>query len=96
MSNTKLSKILWALIPIVIAIISIFVISRYTTSQGFYEPFTDSLDDKRNTVLEMTAASTAASGAISFLPAPKKKKTLKALSFQGFMLYYSQKVSGSR
>lgn len=68
MSNTKLSKILWALIPIVIAIISIFVISRYTTSQGFYEPFTDSLDDKRNTVLEMTAASTAASAAISFLP----------------------------
>ena len=71
MSNTKLSKILWALIPIVIAIISIFVISRYTTSQGFYEPFTDSLDDKRNTVLEMTAASTAASGAISFLPDDK-------------------------
>lgn len=71
MSDSKLNKILWALVPVVIALISVLVISRFVTSPRFYSSYIDSLDDKRSTVMEMTAASTAASAAISFLPDDK-------------------------
>ena len=68
MENEKQKKILFALIPIVIALPSFFVIARFTSSTEFNAKTIQSLDDKKTTVMELAAASTAASAAITLIP----------------------------
>ena len=68
MENEKQKKILFALIPIVIALLSFFVIARFTSSTEFNAKKIQSLDDKKTTVMELAAASTAASAAITLIP----------------------------
>lgn len=68
MENEKQKKILFALIPIVIALLSFFVIARFTSSTEFNEKTIQSLDDKKTIVMELAAASTAASAAITLIP----------------------------
>ena len=68
MENEKQKKIIFALIPIVIALLSFFVIARFTSSTEFNAKTIQSLDDKKTTVMELTAASTAASAAIRLIP----------------------------
>ena len=68
MENEKQKKIIFALIPIVIALLSFFVIARFTSSTEFNAKTIQSLDDKKTIVMELTAASTAASAAITLIP----------------------------
>ena len=68
MENEKQKKILFALIPIVIALLSFFVIARFTSSTEFNAKTIQSLDDKKTPVMELAAASTAASAAITLIP----------------------------
>lgn len=68
MENEKQKKILFALIPIVIALLSFFVIARFTSSTELNAKTIQSLDDKKTTVMELAAASTAASAAITLIP----------------------------
>ena len=68
MENEKQKKIIFALIPIVIALLSFFVIARFTSSTEFNAKTIQSLDDKKTTVMELTAASTASSAAITLIP----------------------------
>ena len=68
METEKQKKILFALIPIVIALLSFFVIARFTSSTEFNAKTIQSLDDKKTTVMELAAASTAASAAITLIP----------------------------
>ena len=68
MENEKQKKILFALIPMVIALLSFFVIARFTSSTEFNAKTIQSLDDKKTTVMELAAASTAASAAITLIP----------------------------
>lgn len=68
MENEKQKKILFALIPIVIALLSFFVIARFTSSTEFNAKTIQSLDDKKTTVMELAAASTASSAAITLIP----------------------------
>lgn len=68
MENEKQKKILFALIPIVIALLSFFVIARFTSSTEFNAKTIQSLDDKKTTVMELAAASTAASATITLIP----------------------------
>lgn len=68
MENEKQKKILFALIPIVIALLSFFVIARFTSSTEFNAKTIQSLDDKKTTVMELASASTAASAAITLIP----------------------------
>ena len=68
MENEKQKKILFALIPIVIALLSFFVIARFTSSTEFNAKTIQSLDDKKTTVMELAAASTAASASITLIP----------------------------
>ena len=68
MENEKQKKILFALIPIVIALLSFFVIARFTSSTEFNAKTIQSLDDNKTTVMELAAASTAASAAITLIP----------------------------
>lgn len=66
--SKKTETIIKAVIPIIIAVISIFVLSRFAASPDFHAATIESLDDKKTTVMELTAASTAASAAITLLP----------------------------
>lgn len=68
MENEKQKKIIFTLIPIVIALLSFFVIARFTSSTEFNAKTIQSLDDKKTTVMELTVASTAASAAITLIP----------------------------
>ena len=68
MENEKQKKIIFALIPIVIALLSFFVIARFTSSTEFNAKTIQSLDDKKTTVMELTAASKSASSAITLIP----------------------------
>lgn len=66
----KLNKKEWIKITIalVIAFVSIFMVSKTLTSVEFYAETIASLDAKQDTVMALTAASTAASTAITLIP----------------------------
>lgn len=66
--DKKYRKILFVILPLIIALLSFFVVARYASSPEFNKKTIQSLDDKKTTVMELTAASTAASAAISLIP----------------------------
>ena len=61
-------KVLRIVLPLVLALISMLVLTRISTSRDFHAKTIASLDDKKSTVMELTAASTAASAALTLLP----------------------------
>lgn len=67
MKNTT-TKILKFVIPLLIACISIFVLAKYAASPELHANTIRSLDEKKTTVMELTAASTATSAAITLIP----------------------------
>lgn len=60
----------WIIVPLVLAIVSFFVLAKYTSSaeMSLNAHTIQSLDDKKTTALELTAAATAASAAITLIP----------------------------
>lgn len=66
--DKKYVKILKIVVPLIIALLSIFVISRYATSISFHAKTIEALDEKKDTVLQLTAVSTSASAAITLIP----------------------------
>lgn len=86
MENEKQKKILFALIPIVIALLSFFVIVRFTSSTEFNAKTIQSLDDKKTTVMELAAASTAASAAITLIPGDVGNP-IACVFFSGYLLW---------
>lgn len=61
-------KVLRIVLPMILALISMLVLTRISTSRDFHAKTIASLDDKKSTVMELTAASTAASAALTLLP----------------------------
>ena len=61
-------RLMIILLPLALALLSFFVVARYASSPEFNKKTIQSLDDKKTTVMELTAASTAASAAISLIP----------------------------
>lgn len=57
-----------AVVPILIALLSVFVLARFAASEEFHAKTIAALDEKKTTVMELTAASTAASAAITLIP----------------------------
>lgn len=55
-------------LPLILALISMLVLTRISTSRDFHAKTIAALDDKKSTVMELTAASTAASAALTLLP----------------------------
>lgn len=86
MENEKQKKILFALIPIVIALLSFCVIARFTSSTEFNAKTIQSLDDKKTTVMELAAASTAASAAITLIPGDVGNP-IACVFFSGYLLW---------
>ena len=68
MMSNKVKVMLRVAIPIIIALISAFGVSKFATSVKYHAQTIESLDDKITTVMELTAASTASSAAISVIP----------------------------
>ena len=64
----KKKQIIHAAIPIIIALLSIFVVARFATSTDFHANTIASLNESKKTVSELIAASTAASAAITVIP----------------------------
>ena len=61
-------RMLRIVLPLILALISMLVLTRISTSRDFHAKTIASLDDKKSTVMELTAASTAASAALTLLP----------------------------
>lgn len=68
MEEKNWKRAAWALLPLIVAAISFFVVAKYTSSTEFNARIIASLDEKKTTVMELTAASTAASAAITLIP----------------------------
>lgn len=52
----------------IIALVSFFVVADYASSPEVHAETIEALDEKRSTVMELTAASTATSVAITMIP----------------------------
>lgn len=61
-------KLIWAGAALLAALLSVLVLSRYAASARFHAGTLAALEEKQTTVLELTAASTAASAAITLIP----------------------------
>lgn len=68
MKNVNKKTILKVVIPLVVALLSICVISKHASSVEFHKKTIESLDEKKTTVMELTAASTVAATTITLLP----------------------------
>lgn len=61
-------KVLLVVIPLLIAFLSVFVVAKFAASPDFHAKSLEALNEKQTTVLELAAASTAASAAITLIP----------------------------
>lgn len=61
-------KIINVILPLAVALFSILVVPKYAASPELHAGTIAALDEKRTTVMELTAASTAASAAITLIP----------------------------
>lgn len=66
--NEKTKKIIMVAAAVLIACLSFFVVAKTVSSPEFHKKTIESLNEKQETVLEMTATSTAASAAITLIP----------------------------
>ena len=68
MKNILKKKIPHIIIPILLALLSIFVLSKHASSVSFHQGSLKALQEKQTTVLELSAASASASAAITLIP----------------------------
>lgn len=68
MKETLQKKSLHIIIPVLIAVLSFFVLSSLASSTDFHKGTLTALEQKQTTVLELSAASATASAAITLIP----------------------------
>ena len=61
-------KIVIIVMALAVAAVSFFVVSKKVSSAEFHQAAIESLDEKKNTVMELAAASAGASAAITLIP----------------------------
>ena len=66
--NPKVIMAIKATVLVIIALLSMFVVSKWAVSTETHAETIASLDEKRTTVMELTGASTAASAGITMIP----------------------------
>lgn len=66
--NEKSRSILKVVIPLIIALVSVLVLAKIAGSPATYSKTVESLDSKKTTVMELTAAATVASAGITMIP----------------------------
>lgn len=68
MNLTQRTKWLLVVVPLLLALLSAFVVAGPVSDPAFHQSTIAALEEKQTTVLELTAATTAASAAITLLP----------------------------
>ena len=68
MKEVLQKKTLFVVIPLLIALLSVFVLSGPASSPDLHGSTLAALEEKQTTVLELSAASAAASAAITLIP----------------------------
>ena len=68
MQETRLTRCLPIVLPLLLALISLFFLSGPASSAQFHADSLAALEEKQTTVLELSAASAAASAAITLIP----------------------------
>lgn len=68
MQETRLTRCLPIVLPLLLALISLFFLSGPASSAQFHADSLAALEEKQTTVLELSAASSAASAAITLIP----------------------------
>jgi len=68
MAEKRIKMALMVAIPLLIAAISIFVVARKVSDPEYVQKYTSVIEDNRQSVMKLTASSTAVSVAISALP----------------------------
>lgn len=68
MSEEKAKAALKITIPVLIAVFSIFIAAQWISTSGYVNYCTETINRSRDTVLKLSASSTAASAAITALP----------------------------
>ena len=68
MHSVTTKKAALAALLVLAALLSIFVVGKRASDPAYHQSSIDALEEKQETVLELTAASTAASAAITLLP----------------------------
>ncbi len=68
MKSEGMKKLLLIVLPVFLAILSAFAVSGYASSAEVHAETIEYLDEKKTTVLELTAASAAVSSAITLIP----------------------------
>ena len=68
MHSVTTKKAALAALLVLAALISIFAVGKRASDPAYHQSSIDALEEKQETVLELTAASTAASAAITLLP----------------------------
>ena len=66
--NFNRTKCITAAVLLLVAILSITVVGKYVSAPENHQKTIASLDDKKQTVMELTAASTVTSALITLLP----------------------------
>ncbi len=67
-NNFEYKKCIIAVILLLVAILSVTVIGKYASAPENHQKTIASLDEKKQTVMELTAASTVTSALITLLP----------------------------
>ena len=88
MKESTKAKLKAAILPFAILLLSIFVLSRFASSPQFHAGSLAALEEKQTTVLELTAATTAASAAITLIPGDTAEPIAQKLAdlSTGFLL----------
>ncbi len=68
MGNVMMKNMVKLIAAVILAAVSIFVLSKSAASPESYSGIIESLDEKKSAVMKLTAASTTASAAITLLP----------------------------
>ena len=68
MHSVTTKKAALAALLVLAALLSIFAVGKRASDPAYHQASIDALEEKQETVLELTAASTAASAAITLLP----------------------------
>ena len=68
MNTSRKTKWILVIVPLIVALLSAFVVSDKVADPDFHQATIAALEEKQTTVLELTAASTAASAAVTLLP----------------------------
>ncbi len=96
MHSVTTRKAALAALLVLAALLSIFAVGKRASDPAYHQASIDALAEKQETVLELTAASTAASAAITLLPGDTATPIAEKLAISDILAKYPYEVSGGQ